>query len=79
MSFIFWRLSCCYCCEVGDELRKIPGKVDILKGREITVEFDRPTALQIDGETILGVTSYTARAADCPNNSFRAYAAASKI
>lgn len=30
-------------------------------GKEITVTFDRPTALQIDGETILGVTSYTAR------------------
>lgn len=30
-------------------------------GREITVEFDRPTPLQIDGETILDVTSYTAR------------------
>ena len=34
--------------------------VDILEGKEITVEFDRPTSLQIDGETILGVTSYTA-------------------
>ena len=32
----------------------------VLTGREITVEFDRPTALQIDGETILGVTQYTA-------------------
>ena len=29
---------------------------------EITVEFDRPTALQIDGETIRNVTSYTMRA-----------------
>lgn len=36
--------------------------VDILTGHEITVEFDRPTPLQIDGETILGVSSYTARA-----------------
>ncbi len=36
--------------------------VDILEGKEITVEFDRPTSLQIDGETILGVTSYTASA-----------------
>lgn len=35
--------------------------IDIRCGREITVEFDRPVALQIDGETILGVTSYTAR------------------
>ena len=34
--------------------------VEVLEGHEITVEFDRPTALQIDGETILGVTSYTA-------------------
>lgn len=34
--------------------------VDILEGQEITVEYDRPTPLQIDGETILGVTSYTA-------------------
>lgn len=32
----------------------------VLTGHEITVEFDRPTALQIDGETILGVKSYTA-------------------
>ncbi len=30
-------------------------------GREITVEFDRPTPLQIDGETIPDVTCYTAR------------------
>ncbi len=35
--------------------------VDIWAGKEIAVEFDRPTALQIDGETILDVTSYTAR------------------
>ena len=39
--------------------------VDVLVGKEITVEFDRPTPLQIDGETILGVTSYTARSAAC--------------
>ena len=35
----------------------------VLKGHEITVEFDRPTALQIDGETVLGVTSYTVHSA----------------
>ncbi len=34
--------------------------IDILEGHDITVKFDRPTALQVDGETILGVTSYTA-------------------
>lgn len=33
--------------------------VHVLTGHTITVEFDRPTALQIDGETILGVTKYT--------------------
>ncbi len=33
--------------------------VQVLTGREIKVEFDRPTALQIDGETILGVTEYS--------------------
>ena len=34
---------------------------EVRTGHEITVEFDRPTALQIDGETVLGVTSYTVR------------------
>lgn len=32
----------------------------VTKGKDITVEFDRPTALQIDGETITGVTKYRA-------------------
>ncbi len=40
---------------------KHPEMVEILRGHEITVEFDRPTALQIDGETVLGVTSYTVK------------------
>ena len=30
-----------------------------IEGRKITVEFSHPMALQIDGETVLGVTSYT--------------------
>lgn len=34
--------------------------VKIFSGHEITVAFDRPTALQIDGETVLNVTEYTA-------------------
>lgn len=38
-------------------------QVKTYSGSEITVEFDRPTPLQIDGETILNVTSYTAYAA----------------
>lgn len=37
--------------------------IDILKGHEVTVQFDSPTALQIDGETIVGVTKYTVKAA----------------
>ncbi len=35
-------------------------QVTVLSGREITVKFDRPTPLQIDGETVLGVTEYKA-------------------
>lgn len=37
--------------------------VAVHTGHEITVEFDRPTPLQIDGETIMDVTCYTARSA----------------
>lgn len=33
--------------------------VEVLSGSEITVAFDRPTALQIDGETVTGVTEYS--------------------
>lgn len=32
--------------------------VHIFEGHDIKVEFDRPCALQIDGETVLNVTSY---------------------
>lgn len=32
--------------------------IEIHTGKDITVEFDRPTALQIDGETVLNVTKY---------------------
>ena len=32
--------------------------IAIHEGKEITVRFDRPTPLQIDGETVLGVTEY---------------------
>lgn len=37
--------------------------VAVHTGKEITVKFDRPTPLQIDGETIPDVTQYTASAA----------------
>lgn len=40
--------------------------VDVVSGRNITVEFDRPVALQIDGETVLDVCSYTVNA--CPKS-----------
>ena len=33
----------------------------ILTGKEVTVRFDRPCALQVDGETILDVSEYTMR------------------
>lgn len=33
---------------------------DVYTGKKINVKFDRPTALQIDGETVVGVTEYTA-------------------
>jgi diacylglycerol kinase family enzyme len=36
--------------------------VSIHKGKNIHVVFDRPSTIQIDGETITGVTEYTAKA-----------------
>ncbi len=33
----------------------------VLTGRSVTVEFDSPRAVQIDGETVLGVKKYSAR------------------
>ncbi|MBQ9117949.1 MAG: diacylglycerol kinase family protein [Clostridia bacterium] len=35
--------------------------ITILSGHEITVKFDSPRALQIDGETILNVSEYTVK------------------
>lgn len=35
--------------------------IAILEGDEITVKFDRPVSLQIDGETHLGITEYSAK------------------
>ena len=40
--------------------------IEILIGHYIKVEFDQPTALQIDGETSLGVTEYEAVSAKVP-------------
>ena len=35
--------------------------VTVIEGKDITVRFDSPSPLQIDGETILNVTSYSAK------------------
>ena len=40
---------------------KYEDQITLLSGKEIRVEFDRPCALQIDGETILAVRGYTAK------------------
>ncbi|MBQ1954577.1 MAG: diacylglycerol kinase family protein [Clostridia bacterium] len=42
----------------GEHIKK-ENMCKVLTGSEIKVEFDKPSALQIDGETILGVTEYT--------------------
>ncbi len=44
----------------GEHVKKVK-KVAVLSGNEITVKFAKPCALQIDGETILNVTEYTAK------------------
>ena len=36
--------------------------VSVMTGREVTVRFDRPCALQIDGDTVLNVSEYTVKA-----------------
>lgn len=41
---------------------KHPDTVSIISGKEITVKFSEPRALQIDGETIKNVTEYTVSA-----------------
>lgn len=46
----------------GEHVKKTK-MIKIFKGHEIKVEFDRPCALQIDGETVLGVTEYSVKSA----------------
>lgn len=46
----------------GEHVKKT-SMVEVLQGHEITVKFDKPMALQIDGETILDVTEYTVTSA----------------
>lgn len=43
------------------EHTKYTDMVDIRTGHEVRVVFDRPCALQIDGETVRNVTEYTVR------------------
>lgn len=43
----------------GEHIAKFPKLLDVRPGNEITVEFDKPTALQIDGETVKNVLKYT--------------------
>lgn len=46
----------------GEHIKK-DKKVTVLTGKKITVEFSEPRPLQIDGETIPNVKSYSARSA----------------
>ena len=46
----------------GEHVKKTK-MIAVHKGHEIAVEFNEPCALQIDGETVLGVTSYTVKSA----------------
>ena len=67
------RLTCCVWHTTGrlatlmhfpkifsGEHVKYKKSIDVFSGKRITVEFDRPCALQIDGETVSDVTTYTA-------------------
>ncbi|MBO4572148.1 MAG: diacylglycerol kinase family protein [Clostridia bacterium] len=38
---------------------KLTDMIEIVTGNEVTVEYDEPTALQIDGETVRNVKKYT--------------------
>ena len=42
----------------GEHIKK-EKNISIFEGKHITVTFDRPTSLQIDGETMLHISSYT--------------------
>ena len=41
---------------------KLKGMIDIRSGKDVYVEYDEPTALQIDGETVRNVKSYRVKA-----------------
>jgi diacylglycerol kinase family enzyme len=50
--------------------------IDFYTGKDITVKFDRPTPLQIDGETVSNVTEYTVHAAKSIKEKEEQFAAA---
>ncbi len=43
----------------GEHVKK-DKKITVLRGKEITMEYDKPTDVQIDGESIHGITVYSA-------------------
>ncbi len=43
---------------------KFPKHIDYRVGRHVIVEYDKPVALQIDGETVLNVTRFEVQASD---------------
>lgn len=51
----------------GEHVKKTK-MVEILSGSTITVKFAKPTAAQVDGETVLGVTEYTVTSANAMAN-----------
>lgn len=51
----------------GEHLSR-PKMCEVLTGRRINVKFKKPCALQIDGETICGVSEYTAVSYDSSSN-----------
>jgi len=44
----------------GEHIKKDKA-VTVLTGKEISVEFDEPRALQVDGETLLGISKYSVK------------------
>ncbi|MBE6768893.1 MAG: diacylglycerol kinase family protein [Ruminococcaceae bacterium] len=62
-----WRTLCLFPSLFKGKHIRHTKQVDILTGRCISVSFDRPVALQIDGETLRNVSSYTA-VASVPSN-----------
>ena len=51
----------------GEHLRHTD-RASVLEGKDIHVRFDSPRAIQIDGETVTGVTEYHAYAANLATN-----------